>query len=451
MTADTQTGTTANSSSGFNTNGELSTAAGPTIDNGATYNHATAGSDAGQLNTIKDGAGVTQETFVSNNEGAGVTQETFVSNNEGDRTSCTGKTGSTPCAGNTSSNSATYGYDEENRLISATDSSGDSDAFTYDGNSVLRTEVETIGGNCPFLPPSNRRGHRARPQRVRKATSYTQTRDLTWSTALGSPTLATTTDSSSCSAIGHADYVMGPNGEPVEQIYYDAQGLTYTPEYYYQDFQGNTRELLTQTATVAATYNEPPWGMATGSFRSSTETPLQYGGTYTDQWTGFVYDQARWYDPSTGQFMSQDPLVDQTLQAYAYAGDSPINSSDPSGMSANSPPACAGAAVKSPSPSMTQHMDAAPKTPFNGGSSKSSAAWVKFAYHVRMQNWDCNNFDMLQFHFWYRTAYHSNQSWTRGAKLTLTANFLETGSVTDYAWNYDLQLRRLRQRDHPSA
>ena len=40
----------------------------------------------------------------------------------------------------------------------------------------------------------------------------------------------------------------------------------------------------------------------------------------------------RYYDPGTGQFLSVDPLVDQTGQAYSYAGDDPVNGSDPSGL-----------------------------------------------------------------------------------------------------------------------
>ena len=41
---------------------------------------------------------------------------------------------------------------------------------------------------------------------------------------------------------------------------------------------------------------------------------------------------ARWYDPSsTGQFVSQDPMVGDSLQSYTYAGDSPVTSDDPTG------------------------------------------------------------------------------------------------------------------------
>jgi hypothetical protein len=40
---------------------------------------------------------------------------------------------------------------------------------------------------------------------------------------------------------------------------------------------------------------------------------------------------ARWYDPSTGQFMSVDPDLAETDQPYAYAGDDPVNETDPRG------------------------------------------------------------------------------------------------------------------------
>ncbi len=40
----------------------------------------------------------------------------------------------------------------------------------------------------------------------------------------------------------------------------------------------------------------------------------------------------RYYDPATGQFLSVDPDVQQTLQAYLYASDDPVNGIDPSGL-----------------------------------------------------------------------------------------------------------------------
>ena len=40
----------------------------------------------------------------------------------------------------------------------------------------------------------------------------------------------------------------------------------------------------------------------------------------------------RYYDPATGQFLSVDPMVEQTLQAFLYAGDDPVMVADPTGL-----------------------------------------------------------------------------------------------------------------------
>jgi hypothetical protein len=44
------------------------------------------------------------------------------------------------------------------------------------------------------------------------------------------------------------------------------------------------------------------------------------------------YSVRRYYDPGTGQFISVDPLVDQTLTPYAYVDGNPVNMSDPLGL-----------------------------------------------------------------------------------------------------------------------
>jgi len=45
-----------------------------------------------------------------------------------------------------------------------------------------------------------------------------------------------------------------------------------------------------------------------------------------------VYLRARYYDPTTGQFLTRDPLEAQTQQPYSYANDNPVNNTDPSGL-----------------------------------------------------------------------------------------------------------------------
>jgi len=59
-------------------------------------------------------------------------------------------------------------------------------------------------------------------------------------------------------------------------------------------------------------------------------TPFGFGGGYTDS-TGLIYLIHRYYDPTTGQFLSVDPDISTTNQAYDYTGDDPVNATDPSG------------------------------------------------------------------------------------------------------------------------
>ena len=74
------------------------------------------------------------------------------------------------------------------------------------------------------------------------------------------------------------------------------------------------------------TYN--PYGQCTSC---SANTPFGFEDGYTDN-NGLIYLVNRYYDPATDQFISVDPLVNQTGQAFAYSADDPVNASDPSGL-----------------------------------------------------------------------------------------------------------------------
>ena len=59
-----------------------------------------------------------------------------------------------------------------------------------------------------------------------------------------------------------------------------------------------------------------------------------YTGQMFDQATGLQNNLNRWYDPSTGRWMSQDPLgLLPDTNAYRYCGNNPMSSVDPSGLS----------------------------------------------------------------------------------------------------------------------
>jgi hypothetical protein len=52
---------------------------------------------------------------------------------------------------------------------------------------------------------------------------------------------------------------------------------------------------------------------------------------FVDPTTGLSYDRARWFNPATGSFITQDPAQAET-NLYGYAGNDPISESDPSGL-----------------------------------------------------------------------------------------------------------------------
>jgi uncharacterized protein RhaS with RHS repeats len=47
--------------------------------------------------------------------------------------------------------------------------------------------------------------------------------------------------------------------------------------------------------------------------------------------TVLYYLRARYYDPSTAQFLSRDPMAATTREPYAYVHDNPLNATDLSG------------------------------------------------------------------------------------------------------------------------
>jgi RHS repeat-associated protein len=85
------------------------------------------------------------------------------------------------------------------------------------------------------------------------------------------------------------------------------------------------------TGSVAATYAYDAYGNVTAS-TGTVANPLQYAGQYTDSESGLQYCRARYYDPTVGGFLTRDPLSARTRQPYAYAANSPVNGTDPSGL-----------------------------------------------------------------------------------------------------------------------
>ena len=60
---------------------------------------------------------------------------------------------------------------------------------------------------------------------------------------------------------------------------------------------------------------------------------LRFPGQYYDQETGLHYNYYRYYDPSTGRYITSDPIgLNGGLNTFGYVGNNPIGSVDPKGL-----------------------------------------------------------------------------------------------------------------------
>ncbi len=101
------------------------------------------------------------------------------------------------------------------------------------------------------------------------------------------------------------------------------------------DGQGNIRFVTDSSgAKLRSTEYDPfgNWRAANGQ----SNIQMLYQGQQQDPESNLYYLRARYYDTTTGRFISKDPVEGtlgntQSQNGYNYANDNPVNLSDPSG------------------------------------------------------------------------------------------------------------------------
>ncbi|MBI4237964.1 MAG: RHS repeat-associated core domain-containing protein [Deltaproteobacteria bacterium] len=115
----------------------------------------------------------------------------------------------------------------------------------------------------------------------------------------------------------HAEYFFGPGiDQPLFEIRDDVI------RHYYTDAQGNVIQVAGKTKSDLVTYRYDSFGR-----------PLAA--------TGLYYYRARYYDPSLGRFLTEDPigLASGDAHRYRYVGNNPLRWVDPWGLLRwNAPP-----------------------------------------------------------------------------------------------------------------
>jgi RHS repeat-associated protein len=125
---------------------------------------------------------------------------------------------------------------------------------------------------------------------------------------------------------GHA-YIYAYSGTPAEEVNLSTGAVTYLVA----DALGSVRGTVSSAGALTATTSYDAWGNPETAGGLTAATPFGYAGGYTDP-TGLIYLINRYYDPATGQFLSVDPDVAQTLEPYGYASGNPVSNTDPQGL-----------------------------------------------------------------------------------------------------------------------
>lgn len=143
------------------------------------------------------------------------------------------------------------------------------------------------------------------------------------------------------SILGMSQVLMENNGSNAVQNYYvyGPTGLLYrikannTNQYYHYDFRGSTTAITNEAQTVTHCYSYDPFGKVLASTEADFN-PYRYVGKHGVAYENdkLVFMRARYYDPSIGRFLSEDPVWN--LNLYPNANNNPLIMVDPKGEAA---------------------------------------------------------------------------------------------------------------------
>ncbi|MGN8064934.1 RHS repeat-associated core domain-containing protein, partial [Ralstonia sp. 22111] len=140
-------------------------------------------------------------------------------------------------------------------------------------------------------------------------------------------------------AYAEADYDI--DEDPLWQ--YEIQPTPFDSLAWYQcDHLGTPQELTDQTGEIAWSANYKAWGAAQevisdAARKAGIQNPIRFQGQYFDHETGLHYNRHRYYDPSSGRFISKDPIgLAGGINGYQYAPN-PMGWVDPLGLSGFEP------------------------------------------------------------------------------------------------------------------
>ena len=118
----------------------------------------------------------------------------------------------------------------------------------------------------------------------------------------------------------------------------EAQQNEYANKYYFYcyDARGSVQSIFDPSAQRVKDYTYDEFGNIEKTTENGFINDITYAGSVSDLSTGLQYMNARFYNPATGRFLTQDtysgnPYDTWTQHLYSYCGNNPVNMVDPTG------------------------------------------------------------------------------------------------------------------------
>ena len=136
-------------------------------------------------------------------------------------------------------------------------------------------------------------------------------------------------------------YSYDASGYPISMTYRKSTDAATAAEVYFlaTNLQGDVTYIYDIDGNRVVTYNYDAWGNILSITGTKATTigrynPFRYRGYYYDNETGFYYLNSRYYDPSSGRFLTADGQLNDGLLGYnlfAYCENNPVMGYDPIG------------------------------------------------------------------------------------------------------------------------
>jgi RHS repeat-associated protein len=214
----------------------------------------------------------------------------------------------------------TYTYDNAGNMISANNGAAIT-TYSYDYRNRL-TEV-TQGGTVIASYAYDAVNHRI---------GIDESGSQTWTVYDGKNPYADFNGSTTL----QQRYLFGPgvvNGAAVDEILARTSPGG-TTAWYLTDKLGSVRDIVSTSGSVLDHIVYDSFGTVLTETNASNGDRFKFAGMEYDSTTGQYYDRARYYSPTTGRFVTQDPtgFGARDTDLYRYVGNGPNNATDASGL-----------------------------------------------------------------------------------------------------------------------